>query len=580
MAGDDVFATPERFESYLSEIRARLATRRDEEQRFLGEAIQRLEGALVEARSLGDAALERELVAQIAAARARLTAFVPQASAVAGTKPAASDEGTAGRAAPAATSTVNATAHPAATLHSSQAPHTLASPPPYPSPAVSPTVYGPARAALRRQPRVWQPRPAAEIDRELALLEERAAADQAEGEAGFLRLKSLSCLQRRAFWELEEQNAYAGDARALYGRLKARVIEQFGDRYVIPMNTNVAPPDPECWTRLSRRYEALAIAVEAFGWYRENAATLKPTEATALLEAIGGTQQLLYRELENGFIGHHDDQQRRLYTALLDIATERRVRLESLHPDRTEAELATLANGLEEIWQRLREGQGKKARQTGCVASLLALTADPSFGSDEGDPAVLRAAAEACLESGIPSSNREIRDALLPWFAFLEGEASLAPLLREMQKELDRRADRDAPHDDDDVSADALPPEIQSLLDEVLPFTRGKRCLFIGGDPREEKRRELEEALELAELVWPETRRTASVYDFEPDIARSDIAALIVRFMRTGFKQSVDFCKTHDTRLIRIPRGLGLTRVITDFHQQLVPRGGADSASG
>src|SRR5262245_6530966 len=152
MASDDVFATPERFESYLSEIRARLATRRDEEQRFLGEAIQRLEGALVEARSLGDAALERELVAQIAAARGRLTAFVPQGGVIAGDGSSASDEGTAGSAATAPASRASAAAHPADTLHSAHSPSPFASLHPYPSPPVPPTVYGPSRAASRRQP--------------------------------------------------------------------------------------------------------------------------------------------------------------------------------------------------------------------------------------------------------------------------------------------------------------------------------------------------------------------------------------------------------------------------------------------
>jgi hypothetical protein len=572
MAVDDVFATPERFEDYLSEIQARLAARRTEEERFLRAAIDRLELTLQEARRLGDASLERELAAQIAAAGERLTSLRPAPP------PARGEEGAGGGLASArAGSPVAAAASPgrgpASPAHSLPMSHSATH-------AGASAVVAPPRSALRRPPRTWQPRPAEVIDREIEQIEARLDEDCAVGEPQFLRLKALSCRQRRAFWELEEQSAYAGGARALYGRLKARVIEEFGDRYVIPLNTNVAPSDPACWERLALRYEALATALEAFAWYRENAASLRPPEATSLLEAIGSTQQQFYRELESGFVGHHDDQQRRLYQALLDVATERRVRLESLSPDRTEAELESWAGSLDDTWQRLRDSQGKKGRQTACVAQLLAVTGDPSFGSSEHDPTVLRAAAEACLEAGIPASNREVRDALLPWFAFLDGEEVLAPLVREIQKELDRRTERGALHDEEDPAGEALSPEIQEMLAELLPFTRGKRCLFIGGDAREEKRRELEHALELSELVWPEARRTASVYDFEPEIARSDITALIVRFMRTGFKQAVDFCRTYDTRLVRLPRGLGLTRVITDFHQQLVPRAGADGAGG
>ena len=74
------------------------------------------------------------------------------------------------------------------------------------------------------------------------------------------------------------------------------------------------------------------------------------------------------------------------------------------------------------------------------------------------------------------------------------------------------------------------------------------------------------------ELVWPSARKSASPYDFEAEVARCDIVALLVRFMRTGFKQAVDFCREHNTRVVWLPRGLGLTRIITEFHDQLVPR--------
>jgi hypothetical protein len=392
-------------------------------------------------------------------------------------------------------------------------------------------------------------------------------------------LKALTCRQRRAFWELEDQGAYAGQARALYGKLKARVHALFGERRVLPLNTNVTPAEPVRWEDLARGYEALARAVDAFDWYRQEADTLGPAAARELLESIGAVQQQFYRLLESQFKGAADDQQRGLYEALLAAAEEQQIFLDSLNPRRTEEELRELAEVLPKIRQRLREGVAKKELQQQAVGRVLDLTDRADFGALDTDPSDLRDAAVACLKAGVPASNRSLRDALLPWTVLIDEEPQLANLVKEIDRELERRDKRDHPEEtgDEDAGAEALSPEIQAMLQELLPHTRGKRCFFIGGDTREEKRRQLQAVLELEELVWPAARPTASVYDFEPEIARCDIIALLIRFMRTGFKQAVDLCRVHNTRVVRVPRGLGLTRIITDFHQQLVPRSDSDT---
>jgi hypothetical protein len=162
----------------------------------------------------------------------------------------------------------------------------------------------------------------------------------------------------------------------------------------------------------------------------------------------------------------------------------------------------------------------------------------------------------------------------MPWFAFLLEEPKLAPIVREIEKELDRRLISDVTLEGDEEEDGALSEEVQGMLNDLLPYTRGKKVFFIGGDCREEKRRELEKILELDELIWPGARRTNSVYDFEADISRSDIVVLLIRFMRTGFKQAIELCDKYGARMVRMPRGLGVTRVIKDLHDQIGPRAG------
>jgi hypothetical protein len=584
---EEIFGSRERFEEYLSKMGARLQARRAERIAFLTEARSQLDPLLREAQLLGDSEAESDLQARLGVLHEELErlaglgsgdsteqAIAPFSPDVEVREPLSSDSalgapatlppgppnGTANEPvaleAPPAETPAIATAAPSA-----PAPKKLAPPMPVAPPA-------PARA------RGWEPRPIDEIDLEVARLEEQLDQYSGSGETGLLTLKAIACRQRRAYMELEEQASYIGHVRALHGRIRAMVQEQHGERYVLPLNTGVSPEDPARWEDLAQSYEALVQALEAFAWFCENATALHTPESRTLLEGVGAAQQRLFRLLETHFRGALDDQQRVLYESILEAAGGLDIYVEALNPHRAERDLEIAARDLPATFRRLREALEKKQRQEQTTESLLTLVSDPAFGVREQDADALRAAALACMAAGVPPSNKTVRDALLPWGALLEDEPGVSRLTAEISKELDRRAQRGLPvePEEEEGSSSALAADIQAMREVLLPHTRGKRCLFIGGDAREEKRRELEQVLELEELVWPEARKTASVYDFEAEIARCDIAALLIRFMRTGFAQADELCREHRTRLVRLPRGLGVPRVITDFYQQLVPR--------
>jgi len=412
----------------------------------------------------------------------------------------------------------------------------------------------------------------------VALLEQALEAENEEGAQGLLRLKALACRQRRGYWELEVQGAYEGQARALYGALKAKIHLLHGDRRVLPLNTNVSPPDPADWEELAQRYEDFGLALEAFDWYQEHAAALGPSTAKELLEGIGATQQRLFRVIANTF-HDSDDQQKGLYEALLEAGANQQIYLDTLNFRRTDEELVRAAGALSRTFQRLQESVGRKERQQQCLERALELATRPDFGGRPEDPDRLREVVLAGLNAGVPASHRQLRDVLMPWFAFLLEEPKLAPIVREIEKELDRRLISDVSLDGEDDDDGALSDEVQGMLNDLLPYTRGKKIFFIGGECREEKRRELEKILQLEELIWPGARRTNSVYDFEADISRSEVVVLLIRFMRTGFKQAIELCDKYGARMVRMPRGLGVTRVIKDLHDQIVPRPAETSGS-
>lgn len=568
----------EELDQYRAQIVAQLVTKKTERQQLLEQVVETLEPLLEGARVLRETALVQELTANITDARAELEQITAAelAKLTAAVRPALTD-----------------TAPPSAAPLTRVFAPPLASPTPPPTPVPVPSVPsaisnqdpvsarvssrgtgGPVVVRAATPSRSWKPRPVPEIDAEVAELERLLEAESGEGPQGLLRLKSLACRQRRGYWELEAQSAYEGQARALYGALKGKILAVHGERRVLPLNTNVAPPQPEDWEDLAQRYEDFGIALEIFDWYQKNAASLGPATAKELLEGIGATQQLLFRVIANTF-HDSDDQQKGLYEALLEAGSNQQIYLDTLNFRRTDEELTRAAGALTKTFQRLRESVDRKERQQQCLERALEMATRSDFGGRPEDPDRLREVVLASLNAGVPASHRQLRDVLMPWFAYLLEEPRLSPIVREIEKELDRRMIQEPLQETGDEEEDgALSEEVQGLLQELLPYTRGKKCFFIGGDCREEKRRELEKILELDELIWPGARRTNSVYDFEADISRSDIVVLLIRFMRTGFKQAIELCDKYGARMVRMPRGLGVTRVIKDLHDQIGPRAG------
>lgn len=544
----------EELEPFLEQAKARLAQAKDQRLQMLERVTADLRTLLRDAQLLHDRELADELRLRLEAAELERQRLTGESGAVAEREAELGEAG--GRSEPA------------------RGRHEVMQPVQRPVPGVP--------RAVQRAPRVWVPRPVEVLDAEVAHLEDLLDEEPGNGDLGLLRLKALACRQRRAYWELEAQGAFTGHVRGLYGKLKTRIQEQHGiNRRVLPLNTNVMPPLPTDWEELAARYEALVPAWEVWIWYTAHQDALGPAAAKDLLESVGAIQQQLFRVVMNTF-RDSDDQQKELYEKLLRAASEKQIYIESLNYRRSDEELARAAASLEPTFERLMESTQRRARQNATLERVMDLVADPEYLEEDEGLEELREAVAECLEAGIPPSYRELRDALLPYAEDLADEPRVAPLLREIEKELERRGQHGAGGDEGDEHGDEaqdededdegdLSPDIRRQLEELLPHIRGKRVLFIGGEGREEKRRQLEQILEV-DLSWPGTRPTDSVYDFEAGIARSDIVALLVRFMRTGHKQAIDLCEKYGVRLVRLPRGLGISRVISDFHDQLVSR--------
>jgi len=442
-------------------------------------------------------------------------------------------------------------------------------------PAVSRPTAPPSRPTPPVPPVPKNPgRPLEEIYRDVDALADQAEQDDPlySDTPGLIRLKALLCRQRALQAELGAVGIQHWPLRQLLGHLRRRIDDEHGPgHYLIPLRAEIWPNESWPWYRLADLYDSLAEAYEALDWYNAEVERLNKAEREELLESIAAHQTRLWRHLQTYFPRQNDEHQISLFRDLCAIAEEEEVYLYSLQERCSDETLEERAEQLPVILEQLRLDRTQRTKREALLQELRQLVSDPDFGTRDSDPQALSGAVLRCRAEGIPASSTALRTSLMDWIALLE--ESEDKIVQEVVRELQREAERQAKKaETNPVDSDRpLSEHEQAELDTVRALVRGKRCLFIGGICREESRQRLERDLELAELVWPSTNGTESVYKFESDIQNTDITVILVRFMRTGWGQARELALRHGKMFVRLPAGYGLMQVVRQFYHQLLP---------
>lgn len=590
------FRSAEAFDSYCCKIQQRLAEHAALRSQFLQTAYDRLTRLMQAARDVEDTALYQELGQHRIAARELLDAL-GRASQL---TPAPSVSAPAASLAP---STIPTPPVPGPSkplpIHSLQGRYTPA--PSDDSPTIAPRLHAsPASSAissLRSAPAGEQEptfvsmpvenvpriprrplRPLADIEADAMYLrgelKDCMATRPLQNRQGDLNipncllLRSLACRQRR----LEEE---AGDTEvAEVTELRNDIVDLLDaandQEYTVALDDDIDPrPTAYQWGEMAERYEEMARAQEAFDWWQRHRGLLSVSDIQPMAEAIASVQQRFNRILFR--VGARDPFQQALFDELRVWAREAQCYLQSLRPKVPTAELIERASALEPSWDNCRAVVEEEDRRNQTVENVIALVSEPDFGAEgERDEERLRNAVWECRQFRIAASDRRLRDALLPWAAFLENDDRFRDVLREINLEWERRQDLGKPEEateEDDQAPDSMLAELEA----VKEITRGKRCLLLGGTCREENRRKIEDALELSELVWPSTKPSDPLSKYDTDIRHSDIVALLTRFSRKEWKNAQDICARDGKKFVHLTSGYGVSQVVRHFYTQLCP---------
>ena len=217
--------------------------------------------------------------------------------------------------------------------------------------------------------------------------------------------------------------------------------------------------------------------------------------------------------------------------------------------------------------QRERHGQtGRGPQHESSFNRLRSLLDGIREGrSTETDWRAVIDVVEDLLGKGVPPSSREIRELLLPTIDELPDMDDMPPGFRLVLREIDRFL---ATHSG--LTKRPAAPEPTAEVKEAARLLAGKSVVLIGGTRRREAQESLRKALGLKELIWIETKEHQSVGTFEPLVARTDVALVLlaIRWSSHAFGDVKQLGERHGKPLVRLPGGYSPNQVAAQIVSQ------------
>ncbi len=187
----------------------------------------------------------------------------------------------------------------------------------------------------------------------------------------------------------------------------------------------------------------------------------------------------------------------------------------------------------------------------------------------EDDWAKVAAAVGSLVADGVPPSDREVRDILLPLVDDVP-EMELGSGMTAVLDQIDRYRDQL-----DREPADATARAPSATLTRARDLLRGRRAVLIGGYPRELHRLKIEQAFELAELRWVAVLHHQSLEGEVLSLVKRPeftVFVTMTRFRSHLFgPQLREWCKQHQKVYLELPAGYGIEQIA---HQVLAQASG------
>jgi hypothetical protein len=347
------------------------------------------------------------------------------------------------------------------------------------------------------------------------------------------------------------QNDYPDDGQII------RRAHNLPDCFIWLLSRETSPRPPRVWEDLAGAFNAAAAAAELLdAWHRTAPAARSPLTSD-VLHTVAEVQSTLRSAVADARPGYNDTDQIQLFVHVRETARKEQIFIRRYLRQEDWADPGGWERVLERV-DALRVELGSAADRERSRAKTLKnlrykanrLTDDPADDPDEWKR--VTDLIDELVAGGLPPSNAELREILLPIFTRLEDRLELPETVELVLREIDRYlADRPR----DTVPSRPEPPT--SEVAEVARLLAGREAVLIGGEVRPERKNALIRAFGLADLNWISTQGHTSVTVFEAPIARPEVGLVLLatRWSNHDYQNVKDYCDRYGKPFVKLPAG-------------------------
>jgi hypothetical protein len=334
-----------------------------------------------------------------------------------------------------------------------------------------------------------------------------------------------------------------------------------------------SPEDLSLFEDLAGCFETMASAIgilegllnnpqdpEAFEHAIDLAAEAQSSVRAAILEMDGPT----------------DGDQQKVFSWLRSAAAERQIlirrymRRDDPADPRAWPALQERLQQLEERLQRYKNRDRTHKKLFNTIRYHLKRIAENSHPQDAAhDWKKIIESGDELVTEGLPPSNVELRDLLLPILDDIPEEVELPKNFELVLREIDRFLSSRPTKPDPAITA-ASSQDVRRARD----LLKGRAVVMIGGDRRPFSSDALIESFGLKELIWIETREHQTHTVFEPHVARTDVALVLlaIRWSSHSFGEVKEYCDKYGKPLVHLPAGYNPNQVAFHILKQVEER--------
>ncbi len=315
---------------------------------------------------------------------------------------------------------------------------------------------------------------------------------------------------------------------------------------------------PAVWRDLAAAYEAAAAAADLMvTWDGLPESQADAAAADVLLLAAEAQSTLMAAVSDTRMISGYDEEQLQIFLRLRDETSWRRIKVDRFmkRTDRADpARAGDVRRRVLDVADRLKRSGGQDRQRQKHLKNVFRkldlIRNDPAGNAGEWPRAL--ELLDTLVVEGLPPSHAELRDHLLAVWDHLPSDlpvpAGAGRVLTACERFLEDRPA--AP-----VSAAPEPPTAEVAA--VAGAIRGRELMLIGGQARPNHIAAMCDAFGLANVRWLSTPEHTSYTVFEPDIARPEVAVvvLVVRWMSHDYDRVSGYCVRYGKPLVRLTAG-------------------------